>query len=131
MELFLKAAGAVLVAVLLSLTLSQQSRNTAAVLSMAVCAMVLLLGLSYLQPVLDFLEQLESLGNLSGEMISVLFKVTGISLISEIAAMICTDSGNASLAKALQILTSAVILWLSIPVFNALIDLVRKILEEV
>lgn len=131
MELFLKAAGAVLVAVLLSLTLSQQSRNTAAVLSMAACAMVLLLGLSYLQPVFDFLEQLESLGSLSGEMISVLFKVTGISLISEIAAMICTDSGNASLAKALQILTSAVILWLSIPVFNALIDLVRKILEEV
>jgi hypothetical protein len=44
--------------------------------------------------------------------------------------MVCADAGNASLGKVLQILASAVILWLSLPVFTALIELIQKILGE-
>ena len=76
----------------------------------------------------DFLRQLESLGNLNSQMVQILFKVVGIGLVSEIAAMICSDAGNASLGKSLQILGSAVILWLSIPVFQTLLELIRQII---
>lgn len=131
MDYFFQAAAAVMIAVVLTLTLGGQGKHFALLLCIAVCAMVLILGAAYLQPVMEFLGQLESLGNLSSDMTGILFKAVGISLISEIAGMICADSGNGSLGKALQILASGVILWLSVPIFNALLELIRGILEEI
>ena len=43
----------------------------------------------------------------------------------------CTDAGNGALGKALQLLTGAVILWLSIPLIQALIELLSEMLGEV
>ena len=130
MEPFLQASALVLMAVLLSLVLGKTGKETGIMLTMAVCAMVIMLGLSYLRPVLDFLRKLETMGNLNGDMIGILFKVVGISIISEIADMVCTDSGNASLGKTLHTVAVAVILWLSIPLYDALLDLVQRILGE-
>ena len=129
MDGFFQAAGAVLVTVVLCLTVSSQSKSFSALLSMGVCVMVLLLGLRYLEPVADFLAELESLGNLSSEMIKILLKTALISILTEITALLCADSGNGSLAQSLRIVGSAVILWLSLPVFQGLLDLVRQILE--
>ncbi len=128
---YLQGAAAVLIGVLLTLTLGKQGKDMAVLLSIGVCAMVMLLAGTYLRPVLEFLEELELLGNLNGEMIGCLFKVVGIGIVTEIAAMVCGDSGNGSLGKALQLLGSTVILWLSIPVFRALLNLVRDILGGV
>ena len=58
------------------------------------------------------------------------YEAVGIGLICEITAVVCHDSGNDSLGKMLQIIGSAVILWLSLPVFRALIDLIQSILGE-
>lgn len=128
---FLQAAGAVLIGLILTQLLSNRDKSYASMLSMGVCAMVLLLGLSYLAPVVDFLRELETLGNLHSEMIKILLKVAGIGILTEISALLCTDSGNASLAQSLRILSAAVILWLSLPVFRALLDLIQRILEGV
>jgi hypothetical protein len=45
--------------------------------------------------------------------------------------MICSDAGNASLGKSVQLLGSSVVLYLALPVFRALIELVQGILEGV
>lgn len=129
METVIQAVSAVLIAVILSLTL--EGKQLSMLLGMSVCVIVLLLGMSCLEPVVDFLQELKALGNLSGDMLSILLKVAGISIVSEIAALICTDSGNTSMCKALQILTTVVVLCLSLPIFQALLDLIRRILEDV
>ena len=125
------AAAATLLAVILILTLDKQARDIAAVLSIGVCCLVLGIAMAYLQPVVDFLAQLQTMGSLSYDMVKILLKVAGIGILMEISAMICTDAGSASLGKALQMLGSAVILWLSLPIFTALLDLVQAILEGV
>lgn len=130
MDLFFQAAAGVLIASILGLVLAKQGKEFTIVLTIAVCCMVVLLSITFLEPVLDLLCQLEALGNLNGEMVRILFKVVGIGLVSEIAGMVCTDAGNGSLGKALQMLGTAVILWLSIPVFQALLELVQEILGE-
>lgn len=127
---YLQAAGAVLLAVVLCLTLGKQGQDMAALLTIGVCCMVMLLAVTYLRPVMDFLEKLETLGDLNGEMVGVLFKVVGIGILTEVASLICSDAGNSSLGKVLQLLGSAVILWLSIPIFTALIELIQGILGE-
>ena len=131
MEGFFQAAAAVLVTVVLCLTVSAQSKSFSAILAMGVCAMILLLGLQYLEPVSDFLTELESLGNLDGEMVKILLKTALIGILTEITALLCADSGNGSLAQSLRIVGAMVILWLSLPVFRGLIDLVQKILEGI
>lgn len=117
-----------LLASVLGLALANQGKEIGIILTIAVCCMVMMLSASFLEPVIDFLQQLESMGELDSELIRILFKVVGIALVSEIAGMVCADAGNASMGKALQMLGTAVILWLSIPVFNALLELIQDIL---
>lgn len=128
MELFLRAAAAVLLTVVLSLALGKQGKETASLLSIIVCCMVISIAIRYLEPVWELLEKLGSMGDLDNEMVGTLFKVVGIGILAEIAALVCNDAGNASLGKTLQLLSSAVILWLCIPIFIALLDLIQGIL---
>ncbi len=128
MELFIRAASAVMLTVVLSLALGKQGRETAGLLSIVVCCMVIGIAIRYLEPVAQFLEKLESLGNLNGEIVGILFKIVGIGMLSEVASMVCADAGSASLGKTLQLVSSAVILWLCIPIFTALMDLIQGIL---
>lgn len=120
-----------LLAVILALTLGKQGQDMAVLLSIAACCMAMVVAMNYLKPVIDFLRRLEALADLNGGLVGILFKAVGIGVVSEIAGMVCADAGNSSLGKALQILASSVILWLSIPVFTALIELIQKILGEV
>ena len=63
-------------------------------------------------------------------MLGILLKAVGIGLVSEIAGLVCNDAGNGSLGKTLQMLGSAVILYLSLPIFTAMLELIREILRE-
>ena len=70
------------------------------------------------------------MGQLDGDWVTILMKAVGIGLIAEIAALVCSDAGNASLAKAIGILSSAVMLWLSLPLLQGLLELVQNMLGE-
>lgn len=131
MDGFFQASGAVLIAVILSLTLGNQNRSFAALLAMAVCAMIMLLGLHYLEPVIEFIQELEAVGKLSEDMVKILLKTAFIGILTEITALLCADSGNISLAQALRLVGSVTILWLSLPVFRGLLNLVQRILEGI
>ncbi len=119
-----------LLTVILGLALGKQEKDIAVLLVMAACCMVCVITVSYLEPVLDLLRELESLGEMQGGMLGILLKAVGIALVSEIAGMICSDAGNGSLAKTLQMLSSAAILYLSIPIVQALLTLIREIRGE-
>lgn len=130
MALFWKAAAGTLVTVILGLVLGKQGKDMGLMLTMAVCAMVCILALTYLEPVLEFLRELESLSSLQTDMLGILMKSAGIGLVAEIASLICTDAGNASLGKTLQLLATGVILCLSLPILRTMLELIRKILGE-
>lgn len=128
MGLFLKGVSAVMITVVLTLALGKQGKEMSGLLAIIVCCMVAGMAMEFWAPVSDFLEKLESLGNLNDDMAGTLFKVVGIGILTEISALVCSDAGTASLGKTLQLLGSAVILWLSIPMFTSLVDLIQGIL---
>ena len=130
MDLFWKAAAAVLLTAILTPTLGKQEKDIGLLLTMTVCCMVGMIALSFFEPVLDFFYELQGLTYLDGSIFKILFKVIGIGLVAEIAALICADAGCGSLGKTLQLLSSCAILYLSIPIFRQLITLVREILGE-
>ena len=129
MALYWRAAAAVCIVLILGQAIGQKDLSLA--LSMLASVMVGLLMLHYLEPVLDFLKELRQLGDIQGNMLEALLKILGIGIITEITQMVCKDAGNSSLGQAMQLLGTAVILWLSLPVFNTLLDIIQKILGEI
>ena len=130
MSLFLHISGAVLLAVILGLTLNSYCKEIGIILAITVCCLTALAALNYLEPILGFLKELEALGRLDGTMLEILMKAPGFGIVTEIANMVCKDAGNESMGKSMQLLGSAVILYLSMPLFLVLIDLLQKILGE-
>lgn len=128
MERFLQAAAGIMAAVIMWIILSKQGKEYALLLSLGACCLVLLVMFRFLEPVLDLLKQLQTLGNLQPEWLSVMLKAVGIGLVVEMGALICIDAGNAALGKTLQLLGAVAVLWLSIPLMNSLIELLQQIL---
>ncbi len=131
MDIFLKASAGVMVAVILVLTLTKQGKDISVLLIIAVCSMIVISAFYYLQPVKDLLIRLQTMGQLNSDTLSIMLKAVGIGLIAEVTSLICTDAGNAALGKTLQFLASAVILWLSIPLLNELLELIDNILGAI
>lgn len=128
MELFLQATAAVLVAVILVLTINPHNKELGLLLTVAVCCMVVAAAGQFVRPVIGFLDQLRQVGQLDNAYLTILLKVVGIGFLSEIAALVCADAGNATLGKTLQMLAACVILWLSIPLLGSLLELIQDIL---
>lgn len=131
MSTFLKAVAAALLAVLLGMAVSKEWKEAAMLLSLVSCCMILSAAVGYLSPVLELIRQLRQQGDLDGELIRVLTKIAGIGILSEIASTVCADAGSAGLGKAVQLLASCVILWLSVPLLTELLSLAVQLLGGV
>ena len=124
---FLKVIAGLMIAVILSLTVSKQ-KDLSLLITLAACIMTAVAAITYLVPVVSFFKRLQSMTSLNSELLSVLLKATGIGVLSEITCLICEDAGQASLSKALKILSSGIMLFLCIPLFTELMDLINEIL---
>ena len=127
MALYWKAVAAVLLALVLIWSLRRQEMGI--LLGMAVCVMVMGVAMAYLEPILELVDTLQTMGGLDKELTGILLKAVGIGLVTEIAGLICADSGNGSLGRVLQLLGTVVILWLSLPLFHALLELIQEMVS--
>ena len=127
-DVYFRCAAAGVVCVILSLYLRGKNSEIALVLTLACCCMIALSAARLIEPVVDFLERVRSIGKLDSDILQILLKIVGIGFIGEITAAICADSGNGAVGKTLQLLSAAVILYLSLPLFSELLDLVERIM---
>jgi stage III sporulation protein AD len=123
-------AGAMLT-VVLGISLSKQGKDISLVLTMVVCCMVLMAATAYLKPVMEFIQRLQTIGNLDDGYGQILLKSVGIGLVTEIAILICNDSGNSALGKSLQIAGIILVLFLSLPLMESLLELLERIMGTV
>ena len=130
MPTFWQAGAAVLLTLILLMSIPGRGKDISLLLSVFVCCGLGCLAVAYLTPVLAFLQRLEQVGALDQQMLGTLLKVVGIAFLSEIISTVCADAGQVALGKALQFLSVAVILYLSIPMLNGLLDLVESTLEN-
>ena len=130
MSIFLKITACVFVGVVLCLVLSKQNKDISVLLSIGVCSMVAILAFTYFQPVLEFLDKLQQITGVDKDLLQILTKSIGIALVGEIAVMICSDAGYSAMGKVLQILSSCIVLWLSLPLFSKVIELIESVLSN-
>lgn len=130
MELLWKGIGICLITCVLIMFTSKQERDIALILALAGTVAVSAIMVTYLKPVIEFLGHLSELASLNADHLNVLIKASGVAIISEMASLICSDSGNSGLANAVKLLGSAVILWFSIPVFQSLVKIICTVLGD-
>lgn len=131
MSNIIKVVVLALIALILNLIVNKQNKDIGLVLSIATCCLILASAASYLEQIIVFLRNIQALGNLNPEFMAILLKVTGIGLLCEISSLICTDAGNSSLGKAIQIFSVVTIIYLSLPLLSAMIELVNSILGDI
>lgn len=128
MDIFLKSVAGTLITLVMYLILVKQGKDISALLTAAVCCMLAVSAMQYIQPVITFVERLQQSSGMDMQILQIILRAVGIGLLAEITALICADAGNAALGKTLQFLGAGVVLWLSIPLFTELLDLIEEIL---
>ena len=128
MDDFWKTTALVLLTVILSLSLDKTERDISAVMGIVALCIAACAAGTILNPVLNYLVELQRLFHLPDGLISILMKAVGIALVAELSASICADAGNASLGKMLQILGGAAVLTLSVPMFRTLMTIIKEMI---
>ncbi len=126
MEGFWKGAAAVVIAVILGLSMGKGVFPL--LVTLAASGMVAAAAMGFLEPVLELMYELERMADLPAQLLEPLLQAVGIALASEVVGKLCTDAGNASLGKSIELLGHAAVLYLSIPLVRTLMTLIRDIL---
>lgn len=128
MDLFLKAAACAMITLVLCLAIGKQAKDIALLIGMIACIMIAGIAIYYLQPVISFFNHLQRMCSFDIECIEILLRTVGVGILAELLSLICIDAGNVSLGKTLQMSASAMVLWLSLPLFTKLISLIEEML---
>ena len=124
----IKIIGIAFIAVIIIVILKQYRPEFAIYASIIAGVLILTLASGTLSGIIDMINSISSKTNINSEFLVILIKITGIAILTEFAVSICKDSGESAIASKVDIGGKIIIISMSIPVINALIDTVVKIL---
>lgn len=117
----IKIIGIGFITVILTIILKEYKKDFAIYIILVGGALILYFSFETLLDVVNFLKDLSSKGKIDNSFISLLLKITGISILSEFAVSICKDCGENSIASKIDLGGKILVISLSIPVIgNAL-----------
>ena len=124
----IKIIGIAFIAVIIIVILRQYRPEFAIYASIIAGVLILTLASGTLSGIIDMINSISSKTNINSEFLVILIKITGIAILTEFAVSICKDSGESAIASKVDIGGKIIIISMSIPIINALIDTVVKIL---
>ena len=128
---YIRWTAVVLTGLVLSLVVGKQAKDFGILLTLAVCVLVCLGAMEFLEPVTALMADLRRLGRLDSEAVEILLKAAGMGLLGELAATLCADAGEGALGKVLHLMTNAAILWLSFPLFRQILTMIEEVLAGI
>lgn len=128
MENYWKACAIMILTVVLGAALGKTEKDLSVVLTLAACGIILMVALEYLSDILVFLWELGSGIGDRNPFTGILLKIAGVALVTEVSSLFSSDAGNSSLGKAMQILGNSAILFLSLPILEGFMEIIREIL---
>ena len=131
MESYFLTIAAVVLSVNMIVILKVSGSGIAELLTLLVCAMVMIIALRYMEPIVDFMDSLNKIDQIEIPFYKTIMKAVGISITAEIVQMICEDSGNRAAGKVVQYLSVAVMIHLMLPMLSSLLDLIEGVLKRI
>ena len=124
----IKIIGVSLIAIIIAVIIKQYKPEFAVYLSIATGVIILLICTNYLANIINLIETLASKTNINVQFIKILIKITGIAILTEFAVSICKDSGETAIASKTEIGGKIIIISMSMPIIEALINTITKVL---
>ena len=128
----IKIIGIAFIAVIIIVILKQYRPEFAIYASIIAGVLILTLASDTLAGIIDMIQSISSKTNINSDFLVILIKITGIAMLTEFAVSVCKDAGESAIASNVDVgaflLPGTPLLLLSIPIINALIDTIVKIL---
>ena len=126
-----KIAGIVVTELLVYSLLRQYKPELALFSGLGAAAVLIFVVGEELRDALGFFDSLFSAGGASSLYVSVLIKVLGITLITQVLSDMCRDSGDAAAATKLEFAGKIIITAVSIPVIKGFVSYVAGLVKGV
>ncbi len=123
-----KIIGVGFIAVIIIIILKQYKPEFAVYVSIATGVIILLMLVGQISGILDLLRDISSKTSINSGFLKILIKITGIAILTEFAVSICKDSGESAIASKVDIGGKVIIVALSMPIVQSLLETVIRIL---
>lgn len=124
----IKAAIIGIVGVLIAIQFKGGKSEYGMYIAAAVCVIITALGISRLEIIIDTITRIQSYLDINKTYFNILFRIIGITYISEFASSLCKDAGHASIAGQIELVGKLSILTVSMPILLALLDTINEFL---
>ncbi len=124
----IKIIGIAFLAVIIIVILKQYRPEFAIYASIIAGVLILALASNTLSGIIDMIKSISNKTSINSEFLVILIKITGIAILTEFAVSICKDAGESAIASKVDVGGKIIIISMSIPIINALIDTVVKVL---
>lgn len=127
MEIFKIVSFAIISVLMITILKSIKKDDFALVLTIITSIILFGVLLVKLEGITTLLENIISKAGINKEYLTLLFKVTGISYVVELATNICKDAGSSSLAAKLEMIGKISIVVLTIPILTSVVSVILEI----
>lgn len=121
MEVF-KIVGFAIFAVVMIIVIKEQKPEMAIILAIATGIGLMFFAISKMSNIVDILNLLISKSGINSKFLEIILKVTAIAYIIEFGKNICIDAGQSAVATKLEMAGKVIIITLSLPLINSLLD---------
>lgn len=115
-------------AALCGVVVRQKAPELAAVLTLTACVLLLWNTLPLLETIRDVLTELADLAELSPTILRPMLQTVGLAVVTRLAASLCRDAGEGSIAVFLEIAGGAAAVLVALPLLKMVLQLVLALL---
>ncbi len=127
MDGFWRFLGIALGAAVLAMTVRSAHREMGAAFSLCCGAALMLLLMERLGQAVAAIDEMARLSAVSEGHMALIFKVLGISMLSEFAAQACRDAGEEGIALRVEMGGKVMLVLLSLPVLQQITQLIMEL----
>lgn len=117
-----------MIALIVIIIIKQYRPEFAVYISIIAGILILMLALQKMGNIVSLIQEISEKSGVNGKFLSILLKITGISILAEFAVSICKDSGESSIASKIEMGSKVIIIAMSIPIISSLLELMLEIL---
>ena len=92
------------------------------------CTLCAIAAMEILEPVIDFVMQLRTLSGVDSAVFAPVLKAGAIGLLTQLGSAYCADVGEKAVAEILEFGGVISILYVSIPLFSAVLDMLETLI---
>ena len=127
MEIVSRAAAAAIIGCVLALLLKKYSPELSLLTAIAAGLAVFSLSIGVCSRVTEILRSIAQNGGIASVYISPVVKCIGIGLVTNLAAQICRDAGQGSIASVTEMCGTFCALYIALPLMQSLLGVLQRL----